>query len=532
MPKVHDDALDDALLWDGCPHWAGGVVSRHRANLLEAHQASDMLNMDIMRFGVLVTRRGAARLGELAVAERPIQGAAWLRTPTLELLVAAIDGALWKFDNIQWTEIEDFALPSSASQVVMVQGVDKLYITDDSGLMNIHQWDGQTEPTNLGNQQPNEPPRARFLLWHTNRLFVVPHDSDEIHVSSFLMDAPEGAYPWSSATQSLRVGGGDGDVITGIQSWDEFHVLVTKRRSTWLLTTNPTLSVASWPVQKLTDGVGCIAPRSLVQVGKDIWYLDASGVVSVTRTMATEQREISELPISAPIADVFERMNWEYAHTAAAAFWRNRVFVAVPLDAATTPNTVLVYNTEHQAWQGQWTGLNPSVFVKTQFAGQARLCWGTHEHDAHATGRIQIWQDADSDLAAPEESWQDEGLAYPSHVLTRGLVWTEPRNPKKPHEAEIEFWRSQAEATVYVIPDSGGERRVWRGLSCRPADRLQALLPFRLYDPRAYKVGVPLFHIDPARELQFKIAAAAGPLSIRSLTASAFDDTADLDKRP
>jgi hypothetical protein len=56
-------------------------------------------------------------------------------------------------------------------------------------------------------------------------------------------------------------------------------------------------------------------------------------------------------PISAPIDDVIQRINRNYASNAVATYWNNRYYLAVPLDDSTVNNTVLVYNFILKQWE-------------------------------------------------------------------------------------------------------------------------------------------------------------------------------------
>lgn len=208
------------------------------------------------------------------------------------------------------------------------------------------------------------PPPGAHAVWHTNRLFIA--DNDTLHVSDFFEPG------FFGAANSLRVGGGDGQPITGLKAWDNFNLLVFKRLATYLVTTDPTAEVAQWTVEKVSSTVGCVAGRTAVQVGADVWWLSGQGVVSVRRLAQETQREITS-SISAPIRDVMSRVNWGTVNTACAAFHDNKVFFSLPLDGATTPNSLLVFDTLHQAWLDEWTGLAVDDMVTAAGAATPEL---------------------------------------------------------------------------------------------------------------------------------------------------------------
>jgi hypothetical protein len=520
MPVFYNDGQDDAVEFDGQPSFSGGMVSQARPNLLDEQQSSDMENMDIHRFGLLTTRRGIAQVGDLALSSSKIQGAAWFRTPTIQLLIVAANGALHKWDGEEWTTISGFALPDGDADVEIAQGIDKLYITEASGGMNIFSWDGTTF-VNLGSSTNAQPPIARFLLWHTGRLFAVKGDTDEIYCSDILDGAT-----WDKTLQQFRVGAGDGDPITGMLAWDEFNLLVFKQRSIWQVTTDPqeapvVTGVANWPIHAVNRGTGCIAPRSLAQVGNDIWFLSQDGVRSVRRTLATEQKEVS-LPISAPIQDWMERVNWAYAHRACAVFWNNRYIIALPIDSETEPSTIFVYNTESGAWSGRWTGWTPAVFAATAFNEIPRLVFGTFADEGAGSGKVFEWQDQIAENETTAAHYQDDGEDYPSRLTTRALTFKDPRSPKRGNEIEWEFHRSKADITIDAILDGTRPRRIFSGPTYYPANALPAQLPFMLFNPGLKRTAVNLMSEQPFREIQFNVQSPGGKLSIRSAIATAF----------
>jgi hypothetical protein len=56
-------------------------------------------------------------------------------------------------------------------------------------------------------------------------------------------------------------------------------------------------------------------------------------------------------PLSSPISDVIERINYNHVSGAVASYFENRYYLAVPLDSSTTNNAVLVYNFINKAWE-------------------------------------------------------------------------------------------------------------------------------------------------------------------------------------
>ena len=155
-----------------------------------------------------------------------------------------------------------------------------------------------------------DPPFGDIAVWHTNRMFTagINNLSDTIRVSDIL----DPSY-WAVAN-SFRVGGGEGEAIVALKSWDVTNLLVYKESSTYLVQPDPAAEVANWPIQQVSDTVGCVAANTAVQGGADVWWLSKQGVVSIRRMQQETQREISAA-ISVPVQSYIDRINWEYAST-------------------------------------------------------------------------------------------------------------------------------------------------------------------------------------------------------------------------
>ena len=93
----------------------------------------------------------------------------------------------------------------------------------------------------------------------------------------------------------------------------------------------------------MSRSYGCIAAKSVATVGKDIWFLDRSGVRSLAVTESGKVQGVDK-PVSDAIQPLIDRINWSSAGKAVAAYHNNRYFIAVPIDGATENNAILVYD--------------------------------------------------------------------------------------------------------------------------------------------------------------------------------------------
>lgn len=526
------EALDDPLAFDASAAFDGGQVSNTRASLLLPNQVAELFNCDLTQTGQLVTRRGSRHFGQaIGVASvggpvGPVQGLAFYDTPSVQYLVAAAGASLWKFNGTEWERLVSpftFAAADAVRQINFAQGINKLYLCDGNG--HLYAWDGSAL-ADISTSGTPPPVGAKYLAWHSQRLCLagMTSEPDAIYFSDFLDGTA-----WDSTLQQLRVGGGDGDPITGLAPWTQFDLLVLKRHSIWVVNCNPLqnndtdhpASVEDFAIQRLNPNIGCVANRSAVQVADDIWFLSDDGVRSAQRSVATDARSEIGAALSYPVQDIIDRITASAIGTSAACYWNHRYMLAIPLDGSSRPNYTLVYNTLTQSWSGLWTGWTPTAWTLNASAGQVRLNFG------QADGTVAEWLDYVHPDAEVDATFQDAGADISTSLLTRAFLFQDPVSPKTGFNCEMEFNGSQADCTVEVILDDAGPLPLQdAALVTRSASLyLPLTLPFTLPRAGIVRRARDLQAFGQFRELQFSLTTTSGKLALRSIMASAFIDT-------
>tara|TARA_R110002096_G_scaffold61342_5_gene152485 strand:- start:539 stop:2161 length:1623 start_codon:yes stop_codon:yes gene_type:complete len=537
MPVNYNDSLDDQLAFDACLTFVGGQVSNVRANLLDPTQYSEGLNVDIDRFGAVATRRGSEReLGGLLDEKwedvstnwesytnnwtgNPtvkVDGVSYYDTPSLEQLVAVSNQKVYKNANAIWSEVSGYT-PASGANVEMAQLVDKLYLTD--GTNNVRSYDGSAftdEGTGTGN-----PPICKYIITHTNRVFAAGIGTvpDALYASD-LIDGST----WDNVNFQIRVGGSVGDPITGLASWMGQTLVVFKQRSCFAVTTDPQASTAStWTVENIDTKIGCVSHRSIAQVGQDVFFLAPDGIRTVKSILEGAGRAVSE-PISIGIQDVIDTINWNAAiDKAAGFFWRNHYILSVPTGSSTTNNKCIIYNTVTKSFVGTWDW-DATQFTATAFNGEVRLAFSTE------SGKAMFFQDHVKEASEVAATYQDDGVDYESHILTRGLSFGQQFNEVLPNHTELELRPALAERVNIRISLDEGEESVVNQNPINTATG-SVTLPFDL--PVTFPATVPLrssynlINKGPCREMQFKVRTDAGKMHVRGIRASAYVNTLD-----
>lgn len=146
----------------------------------------------------------------------------------------------------------------------------------------------------------------------------------------------------------FRMNAGTADFVVGLQSFSNDQLVVFNRNS--IHTISNTITLSSAPVRQITDEVGCLARRSIQQIGSEILFLSDNGVYGISFLDEYNLRGTA-LPLSEPINKTILRINKEYATRAVAAYYDNRYYLAVPLDDNNTNSHIIVYNFLNKQWE-------------------------------------------------------------------------------------------------------------------------------------------------------------------------------------
>lgn len=127
--------------------------------------------------------------------------------------------------------------------------------------------------------------------------------------------------------------------------------------------------------QEITRDVGCISRRSVKAIGPWVVWLGPTGL---HRARQTDELNliVEDMPFSADVQDIINRMNGAALARVVGTVWNNRYYVALPIDTATRANVVLIYNFLNDGWESQDTfpaGFDIEDFHQMDYAGVKRL---------------------------------------------------------------------------------------------------------------------------------------------------------------
>ena len=155
---------------------------------------------------------------------------------------------------------------------------------------------------------------------------------------------------------NFTINTGSGDRIVGVLPWIENQFLVFMEQSIYICFLEPTVYAIGTPpgvnssITVVTNEIGCLSRRTIVNAGQFVFFLSPKGVHMLTPQL--DLRLIGNtLPLSEPISDIFENINYTYAYKACAAYYSNRFYLSIPYGTSAENNRVVVYNTLNEQWE-------------------------------------------------------------------------------------------------------------------------------------------------------------------------------------
>ena len=265
---------------------------------------------------------------------------------------------------------------ASGDNASFVQVFDKLILFRGTSKRPL-EWDGgvandflvkTSSPSGSGIAMPN----TEFGLSFRNRVIIPePTDSPYTLRMSDLLDSNNFA-----TDAQFRINRGSADKLIGFHPFLEDAILCFMQRSIHLISNVTTPSAAG--VLEITREYGCIARKTIVNSGPQIYFLSDRGVmvlqqgVGVKKGIGIAVSKVSgeAKPLTTPIADQIKDINLSAVSGAVAKVHDNKVFFAFPTGSSTGNNTVWVYDILNNAWVSKDTfpsGFQVDDFVALPF---------------------------------------------------------------------------------------------------------------------------------------------------------------------
>lgn len=256
-----------------------------------------------------------------------------------------------------------------------------------------------------------------------------------------------------------KLASGSADYLVALQPFAEDNIVALARNSIHLMR-GVGADLGNSSVQEITREVGCVARKSVVQVGSQIMFLSDNGIYAVEFDQLYNLRGAS-VPLSEAINPTIKNINRQSAQNSVAVYHDNRYYIAVPIGNSTVNNCILIYNFLNQGWESIESvddfGWNITAFIRAGAGGLNKL------HTVNKDGGLHLIDDYDSNLSSDSVYVSaNSGLvtkAIDSFVTTRQYTFgTMDRKRFNSFELHLESdptWQSDADLSFEVEnPDS------------------------------------------------------------------------------
>ena len=216
---------------------------------------------------------------------------------------------------------------------------------------------------------------------------------------------------------NYRIASGGADYVVALQPFSEDNLVVFNRNTIHLIR-GVSGSLEETVVQEITREVGCVARKSIVQVGNRIFFLSDNGIYAVTFQDLYNLRGAS-IPLSEAIEPTIKRINKDYAYNSVAIYHDNRYYISVPLDDSTVNNAILVYNFLNDGWESldtvQAEGWNIENLIRAGAGSLNKL------YAINSSGGIHILEDREdnNDVLTTQVGQAPVAYSIASQVTTR-----------------------------------------------------------------------------------------------------------------
>lgn len=196
-------------------------------------------------------------------------------------------------------------------------------------------------------------PKAKYIMRFQDRLIFAGIDGEPSKVVISGREPNHEKFDISYGGNYINIEKDSGDDIVQISSFRD-RIIVFKQRSIWQITLGSeqvgNFFVTTPVLQLITNSYGCVAPRSVIAVENDLYFLSRTGVNTLGYQTGFAFDLLRSNEISIKVRTYFEGLTISQKMNAVATYFNKKYIIAFP-----GLNQSMVFDTERAAWVGPWT---------------------------------------------------------------------------------------------------------------------------------------------------------------------------------
>ena len=360
-------ATDDKELFVIRKDISGGMNNRLHGSEIGDQQVTNLVNVDLRTPGIADKRAGTNLIEDLG--DTGGSGSIGFNPAGGTNQVVVTHGHKLETYPGTGTFTERYTSLASVANVSLIKigesgEGDVLAIQDGvNGALRMNQsYSFQNLGTTSGTGS-DSPPLSLVNLWWRNRWWVMK-DNLLYWSSAFSADY---STAFDTNNDNFNIPIGEERALVGIR--DE-GILCFGEDAVWGV--NPATTPVATDKPELILEIGCIANNSVVTVGNDVLYLAADGVRALFRSQQDKLQLGQTFPLSYPLKEEFESLNFNAIEKATAVFFDNVYLIAVPVDSSSTNNEVWAYFPATGAWS-VFIGWNVAAWSTVRINGEEKL---------------------------------------------------------------------------------------------------------------------------------------------------------------
>lgn len=469
--------------------WDGGIDAKNPPTRIRDDRGAGGLGADLSSPGVIKKRQGTGS-SVVDVGSKKIRDMAFF-TPsngTKRLIIA------------ESTKVHEWTGSGASSEVItgltddirtrLAQGTDLMMVIN--GTDNVRTFDNALSVTDEGDTNTS-PPKGKVIQFmrSQNRMIIA---NTTLNPDFLFYSDSEDIQSWNRSNNNLEIGQ-DGEPITGIFLFTDDDLIVFKADLIIAVDVGDA-DPTKWTQRIISEGIGCIADRTIRQFGADLLFLSRDGVRTLLQSEQDKKRGASD-PLSLPIQPTVDRIRFTSAIDSMAFIWQDTYHCAVPIDSNTVNSGLISFRRPSKilATPGGWTvdeKLDLNAAVITSFDDLPEI----HVGSALADGKVfELFTDNDDDGAAYDFRWDTKRFDFDSPGLDK---WFQ----------EVEFiFNATDDHTVecFAQIDGGGFTSLGTVDLKGNAPTLPIALPFQLGGTVLVRKRFGLRDLGWGRDIQYRV---------------------------